>query len=232
METPESNALGQQLRALVALLGQLSNADFGRSTRCPGWRVAELAAHCEGMLHRLVGENSEAVDGDAQVDRVGYYRYDPDGPRQGEDPTKTFSEIIRDRVLDEAGGRSGTQIRTSVEGAVDRALAGIREIPADRIIKRSGHPRMTFGEFVASRNLEFGVHTMDIAHAVCLPEQTEPATASIIVGILDGLLGEALPDLLRWDATTYILIGTGRRTLTAEEAEQLGPLAARFPLLR
>ena len=232
VETPESRALSQQLRALVAVLGQLSDADFGRPTRCPGWRIAELAAHCEGMLHRLVGENSQPVDGEAQIDRVGYYRYDPDGPREGEDPTRTFSEIIRDRVLDEVGGRSGIQIRASLEGAVDNALVGIREIPADRVIKRSGHPRMTFGEFVASRNLEFGVHAMDIAHAVGLPDRAEPATASVIVGVLDGLLGEPLPDAVRWHATTYILTGTGRRTLTAEEGDQLGPLAARFPLLQ
>jgi hypothetical protein len=184
------------------------------------------------MLHRLVGENSECVDGNAEVDRVGYYRYDPDGPREGEDPAKTFSEIIRDRVVDEVGGRSGAQIRASVEGAVDRALSGIHEIPADRVIKRSGHPRMTFGEFVASRNLEFGVHTMDIADAVGLPERADPATASVIVGILNGLLGEPLPDRVRWDDTTYILSGTGRRTLTEGERHQLGPLAAKFPLLQ
>src|SRR5205807_83283 len=150
----------------------------------------------------------------------------------GEDPTKTFSEIIRDRVIDEVGGRSGQQLRTSLEDAVDRAQRGIREIPPERVIKRAGHPRMTFGEFVASRNLEFGVHTMDIAHAVGRPEQVQPVVASIITGILDGLLGESIPDALGWEPTTYILAGTGRRELEAEEYAKLGSLAPRFPLLR
>ena len=58
------------------------------------------------MLLRLVGENAQPVDGEADIDRVGYYRYDPDGRREGEDPDKTFSEVVRDRVIDEAGGRS------------------------------------------------------------------------------------------------------------------------------
>ena len=49
---------------------------------------------------------------------------------------------------------------------------------------------------------------------------------------LDGLLGAALPDTLGWDATTYILTGTGRRDLTADERAALKDLAAKFPLLR
>jgi hypothetical protein len=91
---------------------------------------------------------------------------------------------------------------------------------------------MTFGEFVASRNLEFGVHTMDVAAAVRRPEHVRPATAAVITGILDGLLGQALPDELGWDATTYILTGTGRRDLTPDERDKLSVLAAKFPLLR
>jgi hypothetical protein len=108
---------------------------------------------------------------------------------------------------------------------------GVREIPADRVIRRSGHPRITFGEFVASRNLEFGVHTMDIAHAIGRPERANPAAEAIITDILDTLLDAAVPGCLRWKATTYILTGTGRRELEADERVQLGALALKFPLL-
>ena len=232
MEGAEVDALASQLDELRALLGSLSPADFARGTRCPGWSVSELVAHCEGMLARLVGENAQPVDGPAQIDRVGYYRYDPDGPREGEEPDRTFSEVIRDRVIDEVGGRSGTELRASFEDAVTGALRGVAAIPADRVIKRSGHPRMTFGEFVASRNLEFGVHTMDIAHAVGRPERVHSAAAEIITDILDGLLGVEAVKHVRWDATTYILTGTGRRALTADDRAALGTLAAHFPLLR
>jgi uncharacterized protein (TIGR03083 family) len=232
MHGDEVDALAAQLDDLIALVGLLSEKDFGRPTRCPGWSVSELVAHCEGMLVRLVGENAQPVHGKAEIDRVGYYRYDSDGPREGEDPEKTFSEVIRDRVIDEVGGRAGDELRTSLEDAVKGALQGVREIPAERVIKRSGHPRMTFGEFLATRNLEFGVHTMDIAQAVGRPECVRPTATTIITGILDRLLGEPVPESLRWDTTTYILTGTGRRELEADERAKLGGHAVKFPLLR
>ena len=232
MEGLEVDALASQLGGLISLVGRLSEVDFARPTRCPGWSVVEVVAHCEGMLVRLVGENAQPVRGGAEIDRVGYYRYDPDGPREGEDPGKTFSEVIHDRVIEEAGGRSGEQLRASLVGAVDDALRGVAEIPAERVIKRSGHPPMAFGEFVASRSLEFGVHAMDIAHAVGRPERVEPAAEAIITGILDGLLGESVPEVLGWNATTYILSATGRRELETDELVKLGPLAHKFPLLR
>src|SRR5205085_6034530 len=111
----EVDALEMQLRELVVLVGSLSPEDWARPTRCPGWTVAEMVAHCEGMLIRLVGANAEEVGGDPEIDRVGYYGYDPEGPREGEDPSKTFSEIIRDRVIDEVDGRSGDDLRRSLE---------------------------------------------------------------------------------------------------------------------
>lgn len=232
MEGQEVDALASQLEVLQRLVAGLAEDDFVRPTRCPGWSVAELVAHCEGMLVRLVGENAEPVDGPAEIDRVGYYRYDPDGPREGEDPGKTFSEVIQERVIDEVAGRTGAQLGSSLGDALAGALWGVGRIPAERVIKRSGHPRMAFGEFVASRSLEFGVHTMDIAAAVGAQERAEPAAAVIITGILDDLLGAPLPDGLGWDTTTFILKGTGRSDLSDEDRRVLGPLADRFPLLR
>jgi uncharacterized protein (TIGR03083 family) len=228
----EVDALEAQLRDLGELVGSLSDADFKRPTRCPGWSVAELVAHCEGMLIRLVGENAQPVDGEPEIDRVGYYRYDPDGPREGEDSKKTFSDVIRERVIDEVAGRSGAELRASLERATEEALKGIGALPADRVIKRSGHPRMTFGEFVASRNLEFCVHAMDIADAVGQPERPNPRSALVVTGILDGLLSASPPVGLGWDAEAYILAGTGRRALSPEERRQLGSLAEHLPLLK
>ena len=232
MQGPEADALAAQLDDLVALVQTLSEADFARPSRCPGWSVAELVAHCEGILRRLVGENAEPVAGEAEIDRVGYYRYDPDGRRDGEASDKTFSEVVRDRVIAEVGGRTGAQLRAGLEAAVGAAVDGNAQVPADRVIHRAGHPRIAFGEFVASRNVEFGVHTMDIAHAVGRAEQPNPAAAPIITAVLDGLLEDRLPQSLDWDAATYILAGTGRRELSPHERDTLGVLASRFPLLR
>src|SRR5439155_18044619 len=106
-----------------------------------------------------------------EIDRVGYYGYDPDGPRDDEDPSKTFSQVILERVKDEVGGRGPDELRGSLVSNIDTAMAGVREIPGERVIKRSGHARIRFDEFVAARVLEFGVHTMDIGHATLRGER-------------------------------------------------------------
>jgi uncharacterized protein (TIGR03083 family) len=231
MEGPEIDALAAQLTALIELVETLSDDEFGAPTRCPGWTVAELVAHCEGILLRLVGENAIAVDREAEIDRVGYYRYDPAGPRDDDGSDRTFSEVIRDRVLGEVAERSPAQLRAALDQAVRDAVDGVAELPAARVIHRSGHPPMTYGEFVASRNVEFVVHTMDVAHAVGRAERPEAAAAAVVVEILDGLLGAPPPPEPAWDVTTYILTATGRRPLTGAERAALGALAARFPLL-
>jgi uncharacterized protein (TIGR03083 family) len=232
MRGPAVDALVSQLRSLNGLVGSVPDEDFARATRCPGWRVAELVAHCEGMLIRLVGENAEPVAGSAQIDRVGYYRYEPDGPREDDEPGKTFSEVIKERVIEEVRGRTPRELKASLDGAIAGAIEAIDSIPGERVVKRTGHPAINFGEFVASRNLEFGVHAMDIADALGLPRQPDPDAAAIITEILEGLLSAPLPTDLGWDATTFILSGTGRRVLTEEDRRILGNLAQRFPLLR
>lgn len=227
----EIEALEAQSEELLALLGELSDEEWERPTRCPGWTVKELVAHCEGMLDRLIGEHSQPVEGEPEIDRVGYYGYDPDGPREGEDPKRTFSEVIRDRVIDEVGGRGPAELRDAIASSTARTLAAVGDIPADRVIKRSGHPRMRFGEFIASRVLEFGVHTMDLGHATLRGERIVPEAAQIVKEILDGRLGAELPIGLGWTTRTYILSGTGRRRLESNERFVLGALAEKFPLL-
>jgi uncharacterized protein (TIGR03083 family) len=228
----ETRALEAQTRELVALVADLDGTEWDLPTRCPGWTVKELVAHCEGMLDRLVTENTTEVEGEAEIDRVGYYGYDPDGPREGEDPSKTFSEVIAQRVVDEVGGRTGDELRDAIAVVAEAAIEGVRTIPADRVIKRSGHPAMTYGEFVASRVLEFGVHAMDIGHATLRGERVHPDAVPVITGILHGLLGAPLPVGMGWDARTFILTGTGRRALEPNERFALGLLAEKFPLLR
>ena len=231
MHGPEIEALEVQAKELASLLNELGEGEWERPTRCPGWSVKEIAAHCEGMMLRLVTYNAQAVDGPAEIDRVGYYTYDPNGPREDEDPSRTFSEVIRDRVIEEAGSRTGPEIRDGVGAAIDEMIDGLKEIPGDRVIKRSGHQKIRFDEFVASRVLELGVHTADIGHATLRGERIHPDAIPIITGILQGLLAAPLPTGIGWDDRTFILTGTGRRKLEPNERFALGPLAQKFPLL-
>jgi uncharacterized protein (TIGR03083 family) len=232
VQGPEFDALEAQTKELLAQVDELSDEQWDVPTRCPGWTVKDLVAHCEGMMQRLVTYNAQAVDAPAEIDRSGYYAYDPDGPREGEDPDKTFSEVIRDRVVEESGQRSPTEIREGMASAAEEMLRGVAEIPADRVIKRSNHPRMPFGELVATRVLEFGIHGMDISHATLRGERIHPDAVAIVKGILLGRLEAPLPVAIGWDDRTFILSGTGRRRLESNERYALGSLAAKFPLLR
>lgn len=232
MTYPELDALEAQSKDLIALVDELRDDEWDLPTRCPGWTVKELIAHCEGMMQRLVSYNAQAVEGGPEIDRSGYYGYDPDGPREGEDPNKTFSEVIRERVVAEAASRSAEEIRQGLRTAAAEMMRGVKEIPADRVIKRSGHPRMPFRELVATRVLEFGIHAMDISHATLRGERIHPDAVAIVKGILQGRLDAPLPAGIGWDDRTFILSGTGRRQLEPNERYTLGPLASKFPLLR
>src|SRR5947209_19596120 len=101
MQGAEVNALGAQLEALVALVNALSENDFHRATRCPGWTVDELVAHCEGMLNGHAGDDGEPAAGKPDIYRVGYYGHVPDGAREGADPDKTFAALVRDGAVGE-----------------------------------------------------------------------------------------------------------------------------------
>jgi hypothetical protein len=244
-------ALAEQLGDLRDLVDGLTDEDFSRPSRCPDWSVAELVAHCEGMLVSLVGENAQPVDGTPEIDRFAVFGHSPaesypfpaevtymvEGGIRHQDSAggkavRTRSQVVRDRVIKQASGRRPGQLRTSMHFTIDGAVRVLPQIPGDRVVRRPPrYPRMTFCELVAARHVEFACHTMDIAQAVGRPESVRPAAATIVIGILDDLLGQTVPESLGWDSTRYILSCTGRRQLTPTERDILGPLALRFPLL-
>lgn len=230
MEGPELDALRAQIDELRALVGELDDAEWDLPTRCPGWTVRELVTHCVEMMVRHPGYAEKRVDGPAVIDRSSYYGYDPQGPRE-DAPDKSFSEAIRDRVIDEVAGRGPAELREALEEAASTMLSALEAIPADLVIKRDNHPPIAMGELTATRVLEFGVHAMDIGHATLRGERIHPDAAVIVRDLLRGRLGAELPKGMGWDDRTFILSGTGRRRLESNERFALGALAAKFPLL-
>jgi hypothetical protein len=193
----------------------------------------------EGILVSLVSENAQAVDGAPEIDRLGVYRPDTDRPypyQEGLPASEaglTVAETIRDRTITYAAGRRPGQLRASLQFAIDGAISALPQIPEDRVVRRPpSYPRMTYRELVASRHVEFGVHTLDVAQATARPEVLRPDAAAIITDTLDAMLGESPVTALGWDAHDYILSGTGRRELDTAERQTLGSLADRFPLIR
>jgi uncharacterized protein (TIGR03083 family) len=228
---PDVEALASQTSDLIALVGELADDEWDLPTRCPGWTVRELVAHCVEMMVRLPKYADLNVDGPAEIDRSSYYGYDPDGPRP-EETSKTFSDFIRDRVIDEAGDRSPAELRSALNDAAAEMLRVVQQTPADLVIKRDSHRPIAYGELVATRVLEFGIHGMDIGHATLRGERIHADAVAVVKGLLQGKLDAELPKGMGWDDRTFILSGTGRRRLEPNERFALGSLASKFPLLR
>jgi uncharacterized protein (TIGR03083 family) len=223
------DAMVLQLTDLRALVTAASDDDILHDTRCASWRVAELIGHCEGMLVSLVSESAQPHYGPPEIDRFDVYRRMSWVP--GTDTRPATDKRIHDRVVAYTSGRRPAQLRTSLQFVVDGVIRALPQIPGDRVVIRPpSYPRMTYEELVASRLLEIGIHTADIAGALGKPEDLAPSAADIVVAIIDTLLGEPRPDELEWDAIRYILCATGRGELTPSERDVLGPRAASFPL--
>jgi uncharacterized protein (TIGR03083 family) len=219
-----------QLQDLRALVTDASDRDLLRESRCPGWRVADLMAHCEIILVALVSESARPHDGAPEIDRVDVYRQTT-SLASGGDSRENVDKRIRDGAVAFADSRRLAQLATWLQFVIDGVIGALHDIPGDRVVIRPpNYPRMTHRELVASRLVEIGVHTSDIAHALGKPDDLAPPAAEAVVGIFDVLLGEPLPDDLKWDATRYILCATGRSELMPDERRVLGPLATRIPL--
>jgi uncharacterized protein (TIGR03083 family) len=226
----EMDAMIEQIADLRALVSDLSDEKFDLPTRCPGWRVADVLGHCEGILVALVSESAAEREGAPEIDRVDVYRRDPDY-RAKTDQQLAADRRVYDNAVEYASGRRPAQLRTSFEFIADGVIAAMPGIPGDRVVYRPpNYPRMTYQELVASRLVEIGIHASDVAQAVGRPEDLSPAAAEIVVSIFDEILGKPLPEALGWDNTRYILCATKRAEITPDEREVLGPLAERIPL--
>jgi hypothetical protein len=184
--------------------------------------VREVAAHVGSMLHRFAEALGQDLGDTVTHDRSTYYR-----PFRDE-----VADMVPAESAAEAGSRNDDELVCWIRKGAEDAVRAARSTAPDKVTGTRRFPRrLTASDFAATRVLEAGVHTMDIAHATLKGERIHPAAASIAVGILRGLLGADLPASLGWDARTFILTGTGRRPLSETERHTLGPLADTFPLL-
>jgi hypothetical protein len=94
-------------------------------------------------------------------------------------------------------------------------------------VRFQGHVLST-GDFLATWAVELAVHHLDVAVALELPPPTAPSL-ELSRRTAEALLAAPLPvEIPDADA---VLLATGRRRPTAPEAQLLGPLAARLPVL-
>ncbi len=218
---PELDAFASQARVLGSLLDELEPGELDRETRCPPMTVRDMIAHVAGALHVSTSLARDGADEKPTVDRGSWYRdaYDPE----------TGAKIV-ERAQEEASKRSDEDLLDWCREELADAVEAFRGDP-DGVVGRKG-VLLTRRELAASRNVELGVHTMDLGHAAMRGERLTPGCAEVIADVLDRMLGESLPGGLGWSPQTYVLTGTGRRRLEPNERYTLGPLAERFPLIR
>lgn len=218
---PELDAFASQARILGPLLDELEAGDLDRETRCPPMAVRDMIAHVAGALHVSTSLARDVADEEPTVDRGSWYRdaYDPE----------TATKIV-ERARQEAEKRSDPELLDWCREELADAVEAFRGDP-DEVVGRKG-VFATRRELTGSRNVELGVHTMDLGHATMRGERLAPECAEVITDVLDRMLGEPLPQGLGWSPGTYVLTGTGRRRLEPNERYTLGPLAERFPLIR
>lgn len=215
-------ALAEECELVSSTVGVLSEGEFARPTRLPGWNVKELLGHMHRDVDRLNTGLSQPAPQAADTDAVTYWRtYSPavDGP------------AIADRAREVAAAHAtGRDLAEAWDEMWRRALAGARQAGPDRLILSWG-PVLRMDEFLKTRVLEITVHRMDLEHALGRKGWGTDQAVSIVDDILVGLLGQEPPAELEWDVVDFIERGTGRQALTTEEVAILGPLAERFPLL-
>jgi uncharacterized protein (TIGR03083 family) len=214
--------LSAQCSQLLSLIDEFSDADWERPTRCPPMDVRELVVHV-GQAATGTARLAEldASGREPNVDRARWWVSPSRRP-----PAEILANAQRAASdLDAAGAAQLARER------IDLMLATFgRRRPDDVVGTETRTVRAD--ELAGSRVLEFGIHTMDLGHATLRGERITPEAATFVTGILNVLLDAPLPAGLGWDARTYILSGTGRRELEPNERFALGPLAAKFPLLR
>ncbi|MFL6124937.1 maleylpyruvate isomerase N-terminal domain-containing protein [Actinophytocola sp.] len=194
-------------------ISTLGPAELQRNSRCAGWTVGDVLYHLLLDARRALVTFASPADGEPDVDEVTYWQaFQPGG-----DGYARHARHVRIVASAYSDGALGREWRDTAGAAVRAA----RACPFD-LVTTQGHVLRT-QHFVATLEFEALVHYLDMT--VDLPGSPVPDLAPVR-HVLDGLLGSTVP----WDDLTYALKGTGRVPLTDDDREELGELAARFPL--
>ncbi|MGZ4109295.1 MAG: maleylpyruvate isomerase N-terminal domain-containing protein [Actinomycetota bacterium] len=214
--------LDDEGRLAAAVVAGLPPDAFARPTRYPPWDVRILVGHMVRDLERVVAALDEPPPDAAATDAVSYFRnYDPRAAGPG----------ITARAMEAAGGFDSTEALARGFDEMLRRCVEAAEAHDPARLLRTRVTTIRLDEFLKTRILEIGVHGLDLADALDRDPWLSPAAASLIRGILTGLLGDDPSAALGWTDLTYIETGTGRRPLTDAERSFLGPRANAFPLL-
>lgn len=145
-------ACTRQWSAVAEAVATLSDSDFERPTRLPGWTVIELVRHlarCADVLPMHAAEPEPAARG---VELPDYLLQAPGA-----------AAAIAER--ESVGSAEPAVLRAEVRAAVDRLVSTVQAIDHERlVVSRFGGIRA--GDLIASRVVEGLVHGLDLNAAV------------------------------------------------------------------
>ncbi|SHU34603.1 Mycothiol maleylpyruvate isomerase N-terminal domain protein [Mycobacteroides abscessus subsp. abscessus] len=207
--------------ALRAAVADLPIQAFAQPSGCAGWLVRDLVCHliidAQDVLITLATPSDQAPT----HDEVTYWKL-LDSPPTGRDPLDALivrlAAAYRDPSLlsfhlDDVGAAAG-RAAALADGKQPIATKG---------------QVLTTADYLDAYVLEWTLHHLDlIAH---LPELATPPTEGLgyARGLMERIGGFEFPAQI--PDTDALLVGTGRRAASAYEAEALGPLHERLPLL-
>jgi hypothetical protein len=206
----------------VAVCGGLSDHDLLAVSRCWGWGVVDVVVHVRAGLQEMLGgvvsTTSDAPDRDAATYWTGAV---PSSDAGSDD----IDALLWTRRTASAHRRPTSAVH-HLRDVADGVRSGVQGLP-EGAVRFQGHVLST-GDFLATWAVELAVHHLDIGVALELPAPTPPSLR-LARRTVEALLGARLPaDLPDADA---VLLAAGRRPPSGPEAQQLGPLTARLPVL-
>lgn len=218
----EIDALAAEGAKLSTFLRGIDEADWKRATRCPPFDVRDLVIHMTAMMEGVAKACTEQFpDADAQKDRMTWWDYDIE-----QDQKETVEWVVEARAQYPDG-----PILAEWEAGLERAVAAVIAcMQQDDPMVRPGDTFIRLSDYVATRVLEVTIHAMDVRDAFGLGPDPSQEGMAVTLDILSGRLG-ADPLALGFSAADFANASTGRRALTDEEKQRLGPLADLLPLL-
>lgn len=221
--------------ALVAVLEELSDTDYHVPTNCPPWDLRELVVHICFSACTLPQQLRAPTPDAVEISAADYYRRAEraeSGYRTGNvDRTQRAAARFAtgpSAIAALAGAWTNTRERLD-HVAPDTWIAGPSRVDvAGRVVSATA---IRMDSYMITRLIALAAHAVDVALTLRRDPWTTPAAADSVAGTLTELLGTAPPSSLGWSAKDMLIVGTGRRPLTAVERDHLGQLAAAFPLL-
>lgn len=211
-----------QLSTMLEVCTGLDDERLQAASRCRGWTVGDVLVHVHlGLQEMLLGVVSPTT-AEPDTDAAGYWRHEL--PRS--DPAADQVAQVRFVRLLAAAYRRPTGLVAHLRPTADGLATAVQVLAAGNL-RFQGHV-LGSGDFLATWAVELAVHHLDLQRELDLPPPA-PAATRLARRTIESLAGRRLP--ADWPDETAILIGTGRWPLDGQQAQQIGPLATRLPVL-